>query len=180
MEETGTSLYGLLAEFDTPEDLLAASRRTYGAGYRRIDAFSPLPIHGLAEAIGHGPTRLPFLVLAMGLLGAWMGYSLQYFVSVIDYPLNVGGRPFHSWPSFIPVTFELSVLFAAFGAAGGMLIANRLPMPYHPLFHVDQFARASQDGFFLAIEAEDSQFDLEATRRFLESLHPREVFRVEP
>jgi hypothetical protein len=168
-----------MAEFEGPEDLLAAAKGTYDAGYRKIDAYSPMPIHGLSAAIGFNRTNLPYVVFICGLIGAVAGYTLQYWVHVIDYPINIGGRPLHSGLSFIPVTFELTILFAGISAFLGMLIANGLPMPYHPTFNVANFARASQDRFFLCIEAEDDQFDLEGTRRFLESLNPREVSQVE-
>ncbi len=173
-------IYGLLAEFADPDALLTASKRTYETGYRKIDAFSPYPVHGLDEAIGVKRTRLPYLVLGCGLLGALIGLSLQYWVSAIEYPLNIGGRPFFSWPSFIPITFECGILFASFSSAIGMLLANKLPMPYHPLFNVEAFARASQDRFFLCVESTDPQFDPEKTRTFLQSLNPHEVFRVDP
>ncbi|MBI2504088.1 MAG: DUF3341 domain-containing protein [Candidatus Latescibacteria bacterium] len=172
--------YGLLAEFDGPDELLAASRRTHEAGYRKIDAFSPFPVHGLDEAIGVKRTRLPYLVLTFGLLGALTGLTLQYWVSAIQYPLNIGGRPFFSWPSFIPITFECGIIGAAFSAAIGMILANKLPMPYHPLFNVAAFARASQDRFFLCVESTDPLFDPEKTRTFLQSLNPHEVFCVDP
>jgi len=173
-------LYGLLAEFADHEALLSASHRTFEAGYRQIDAFSPYPVHGLDEAVGVKRTRLPYLVLGCGLLGATLGMSLQYWVSAVEYPLNVGGRPFFSWLSFVPITFECGILFASFSAAIGMLWANKLPMPYHPLFNVESFARASQDRFFLCIESTDPTFDPEKTRAFLQSLNPHEVFRVDP
>lgn len=173
-------IYGLLAEFDGPDALLEAARRAHGAGYRELDAYSPYSVHGLDEAVGMKRTKLPYLSLVCGVIGACSGFLLQYWVSAIAYPLNVGGRPFFSWPSFIPITFEAGVLFASFGTAIGMLIANGLPMPYHPLFNVEQFARASQDRFFLCVESTDPQFDQEKTRQFLHSLNPREVFRVDP
>lgn len=178
-KETSPPFHGLMAEFEGPEDLLAAAKGTYDAGYRKIDAYSPMPIHGLAAAIGFKRTNLPYVVFICGLIGAIAGYSLQYWVHVIDYPINIGGRPLHSGLSFIPVTFELTILFAGISAFLGMLIANGLPMPYHPTFNVANFARASQDRFFLCIEAEDDQFDAEGTRRFLDSLNPREVSQVE-
>ena len=177
--ENASPLHGLMAEFEKPEDLLEASRKAFTAGYRKLDAFSPMPIHGLADSIGYQPTRLPFLVFAGGVIGAILGYGLCYWVSVIAYPLNVGGRPFHSGPAFIPVTFELTILFAALAAVFGMIVANGLPRPYHPVFNVPGFDRASQDRFFLCIEADDPRFDIEETGRFLESLHPHEVSRVE-
>ncbi len=171
-------IYGLIAEFDRPEDLRAAARRAYEEGYRKLDAFSPLPIEGLADAMGLHRTQVPLIVLAGGLLGFLGGFYLQYWIHVIDYPMNVGGRPYNSWPSFIPVTFEMTVLFAALAALLGMLALNGLPMPHHPVFNVPRFALATRDRFFLCIEARDPKFDPEATRRFLESLHAREVSEV--
>lgn len=172
--------YGLLAEFEAPEDLLAAARRAYAEGYRRMDAHSPFPVEGLAEAIGFHRTRLPLLVLIAGLVGAFVGFASQYWATVIDYPLNVGGRPLNSWPSYIPITFEVTILFAALTAVVGMIALNGLPRPYHPVFNVPAFGRASRDRFFLCIEAADPRFDREGTRRFLESLQAREVSEVVP
>ena len=177
--ETKPPLYGLMAEFDNPTDVVEAARATYDAGYRRINAYSPYPIEELAEAIGFHRTRLPIIVLIGGLLGGLIGYGLQYYVAVIDYPLNVGGRPLHSWPSFIPITFEMTVLFAAFSAVFGMLALNKLPQPYHPVFNAERFALASRDRFFLVIEARDPKFDHDRARMFLLSLNPKEVVDVE-
>ncbi len=171
-------LYGLMAEFHDPQSVVYAAKRAYQEGYRRMDAYSPFPIEELSEAIGVHHTRVPLIVLIGGILGALTGYGLQYWVSVIAYPINVGGRPFQSWPSFIPVTFELTVLFAALSAVFGMLALNGLPAPYHPVFNVPRFALATRDRFFLCIEAKDVKFDPEATRRFLESFDPREVSEV--
>ncbi len=173
------TVYGLVAEFESPDTLVAASRRAVQAGYRRLDAYTPFPIEELHEALGIHRTYVPLIVLACGLLGAMAGYGLQYWASTIAYPVNIGGRPLHSWPAFIPVTFETTVLFAAFGAVFGMLALNRLPRPYHPIFNVPRFALASRDRFFLCIEAADPAYDREATRRFLESFNPREVTEVE-
>jgi hypothetical protein len=171
-------VYGIMAEFDGPDKILAAAKAAYAAGYRRMDAYSPLPIHGLSEAIGLEKTILPRIVLAGGILGGIGGFSLQYWASVINYPINIGGKPLNSWPSFIPVTFECTILLAALSAVFGMLALNGLPQPYHPVFNVERFERASRDRFFLCIEARDKQFDRKATREFLASLDPREVNEV--
>jgi len=181
MEHTKSepTLYGLLAEFESPEALLAAAKRTYEAGYRKLDAYSPFPIHGLAEAIGFHRNGLPLVVFVGGLIGCGGGFFLQYFASVVDYPINVAGRPFNSWPAFIPVTFEMTVLVAAFFAVLGMLALNGLPRPHHPVFNSPRFALASRDRFFLCVEANDPKFDLDETRQFLEGLAPYEVSEIE-
>jgi len=175
---TASGLHGLMAEFAGPEELVAAARRAYAAGYRRMDAYSPFPVEGLSDAIGFRRTWVPWLVLGGGLIGVTAGFALQYWTSVFAYPLNVGGRPLVSLPAYVPVMFELMILLAAFAAVGGMLALNRLPEPYHPVFNVSRFARASQDGFFLCIEASDPRFDLQRTRRFLQELQPIEVYDV--
>jgi hypothetical protein len=172
-------LYGLIAEFDNPEGLLAAAHRARAEGYRRMDAFTPMPIEGLAEAVGFEKTRLPLAVLIGGLCGCVGGFLLQYYPSVVDYPLNIGGKPFNSWPAFVPVTFELTILAAALTTVFGMLAMNGLPTPYHPVFNVPQFELASRNRFFLCIKARDSKFDLEKTKQFLKELKAREVFEVE-
>jgi hypothetical protein len=177
---TGPSLYGLMAEFDKPEALIEASRRAHEQGYRRFDAYTPYPVEGLTEALGFHKTRVSLIVLIGGITGCLTGFFLQYYVAVIDYPLNIAGRPLNSWPSFIPITFEVTVLFAALSAVFGMLALNGLPTPHHPVFNVPRFALASKDRFFLAIEARDPKFDTEATRQFLQSLGAREVSDVEP
>jgi len=173
------NLHGMIAEFDNPDDLLAAARKAYAEGYRKMDAYSPMPVHGLAEAIGFKRRELPLLVLLGGIAGAIGGFGLMCWITVIDYPLNVGGRPLNSWPSYIPITFETTVLFAAFAAVLGMLALNGLPMPYHPIFNAHRFAMASHNAFFLCIESEDAKFDLVETRKFLAGLHSREVTEVE-
>jgi Protein of unknown function (DUF3341) len=172
-------IYGVMAEFDNPEMLSAAAERAHAAGYRRMDAYSPFPIEGLAEVIGFKRTQLPLIVLIGGILGGIGGFYLQYWTSVIDYPLIVGGKPYNSWPAFIPVTFETTILGAALAAVLGMLGLNGLPMPYHPVFNVERFALASRDRFFLCIEAADPKFDLENTVEFLRSLNPTSIHEVE-
>ncbi len=166
-------IYGLLAEFDDADKLVAATQAARTAGYRRLDAYSPFPVDGLAEALGFTRTPLGWIVLAGGLLGALAGFGLQYYTAVIALPLNVGGKPFNSWPSFIPITFETTILGAALAAVFGLLLLNGLPMPYHPVFNIGSFARASQDGFFLCIETTDPQFDGQKTREFLQGLQAR-------
>jgi hypothetical protein len=173
------SLYGVIAEFDNPDDLVAAVRQARYAGYRKMDAYTPFPVEELHDALRLGPTLVPFIVLIGGILGAALGYFLQYYISVIYYPLNIGGRPLHSWPAFIPVTFEMTVLVAGLFAVLGMLALNGLPMPYHPVFNTPDFSLASHDRFYLCIEAADPRFDLEDTRRFLDRLQPRRVSEVE-
>jgi len=172
-------LYGVMAEFDSPEALLEAARQTHKEGYRRFDCYTPFPIHGLTEAMGVREAKLPWTVFIFGLIGAMFGFGLQVYTSAVDYPLNVGGRDLISWPYFIPITFECMVLFAAFSAFIGMLAYNGLPAPYHPVFNVPQFARSSVDRFFLCIEARDPKFDLERTRAFLQSLNPISISEVE-
>jgi hypothetical protein len=167
-----------LAEFDSAAHLVAAARRVRDEGYQKTDAFSPFPVEGLDEALGVRQTRLPFLVLLGGLIGCVGGYFMLWYSAVIDYPFNIGGRPFHSWPAFIPITFELTILTAALFTVFAVLGLNGLPMPYHPVFNVPSFALASRDRFFLCVEAIDPKFHLEETRRFLESLSPREVNEV--
>jgi hypothetical protein len=174
------AIYGLMAEFDGPEALLEAARRSFAEGYRRMDAYSPFPVDGLAEAIGFHKTRLPLLVLIGGIIGCAGGFYLQYWASVIDYPMNIGGRPLNSWPMFIPVTFELTILVAGLTAVLGLLALNGLPMPYHPVFNVERFQFATRNRFFLCIESGDPKFDREGTRRFLKSCGPQGVYDVEP
>ncbi|MBI1816698.1 MAG: DUF3341 domain-containing protein [Deltaproteobacteria bacterium] len=168
-----------MAEFSEPNELIAAVRRAREAGYRQLDAYTPYPIEEVSEALGFHHNRLPLLVLIGGILGGLGGYGLQYWASVIEYPINVGGRPFHSWVSFIPITFECTVLVAALTAVLGMLALNGLPMPYHPVFNVPRFALATRDRFFLCIEGTDPLFDRDTTRRFLERQVPRSISEVE-
>ena len=171
-------LYGVIAEFNDPQTLLDAANATREAGYTSIDAFSPFPIHGLDEAIGFHKSRLNMIVLGMGLLGGLSGFLMCWYANVIAYPLNIGGKPYNSWPAWIPITFEMTILLAAFGAVFGMLALNGLPMPYHPVFNVRRFDSASRDKFFLVIQARDPKFKLDEARSFLQALGPREVTDV--
>ena len=176
---TDAPLYGLIAEFEDADVLLEQARATYQAGYRKLSAYSPFPIAELPAAIGLRPSRLPWLVLIGGIIGAVVGFGLQYYAAVIDYPWNIGGRPLNSWPSFIIITFEMTILFAAGTAVLGMLLLNKLPQLYHSVFNAPRFKLASQDRFFLCIEAKDPKFDPVQTRQFLEGLGPAEVVAVE-
>jgi hypothetical protein len=178
MRSKSPSVYGLMAEFENPNALVAATYRAHYEGYRRMDAYSPFPIEELHEALGVHHTRLPLIVLIGGIVGGIGGYLLQYWANSIAYPLNVAGKPFNAWPMFIPVTFECVIAGAALAAVLGMLGLNGLPMPYHPVFNVPRFALASRNRFFLCIESADPRFDIEATRRFLETLGPEEVTTV--
>ncbi len=171
-------IYGLIAEFDTPTEIVVAARRAHEEGYRRMDAYSPFPVEGLAESIGFKRNRVSLVCLVGGLLGLATAYVLQYWISFIAYPVNIGGRPFHSWPSFIIVTFELTILFGGLSAAIGMLVMNGLPLPYHPVFNVPSFSAATRDKFFLCIEAADPRFDRMATYAFLSSLDPNTITEV--
>jgi len=173
-----TLIYGLMAEFDNPTDLVAAARKTYDAGYKKIDAYSPFPIEELGEAIGCHKNAVPLVVLIGGILGGLSGYMMQYWIATISYPINIAGRPMHSWPSFIVVTFEMTILFAGIFAVFGMLALNGLPMPYHPVFNVPRFAFATKDRFFLIVFSSDPKYDTAQTRAFLEGLHPRSLSEV--
>jgi ActD protein len=167
--------YGIVAEFATAEQLLGATRRAHAAGFRQMDAYTPFPVEGLSDALGFHPKTVPLIGLIGGMVGAATGYAMQFFIHAISLPINVGGRPLNSWPSFIPVTFEMGVLFSALSLFFGILILNKLPQPYHPLFDIEAFARASRDRFFLCIEARDPHFDFDATRQFLLELGALEV-----
>jgi hypothetical protein len=171
-------IYGLLAEFDNPEELVQAVRRARNAGYRKMDAYTPFPVEGLAEELGFHHTALPLIVLMGGIVGCVGGLLLQYWIAAVDYPLNIGGRPLNSWPAFIPVTFELTILVAALSAVLGMLGLNGLPRPHHPLFNSPRFALASRNRFFLCIESADRQFNRESTEKFLAELNPKGVSQV--
>ncbi len=173
-------LYGLMAEFATAKELVEACRRTHAAGYRKLDAYSPYPIHDLSHALHHEKSKVPFFVLCGGLVGALAGFGLAWFTSVHVYPMNIGGRPLNSWVSFIPVTFEMTILFAGLTGLVSMLALNGLPRPHHPVFNVPRFAaHASTDRFFLCIETTDPLFDRERTEAFLRSLDSSEVSEVE-
>ncbi|HEY9899072.1 MAG TPA: DUF3341 domain-containing protein [Pantanalinema sp.] len=172
------ALYGVMACFETQEEVLDAAKHARAAGYRRMDAFTPYPIEGLSEAIGFERIRLPLLVLIGGICGCVGGFGMQYVAMVHGYPYDVGGRPLNSWPSFVPITFEVTILVAALAAVFGMLVASGLPRPHHPVFAVPGFERATFDRFFLCIEAEDPMFERDATRRFLEALNPTDVSDV--
>ena len=176
---TRPAIYGVMAEFDDPTAVVAATRRAYEEGYRRMDAYSPYPIEALSEAVGPHKERLPLIVLIGGIVGMLGGFGMQYYVAVINYPLNVGGKPLFSWPAFIPITFETTVLGAAMAAIFGMLALNGLPEPYHPVFNAPNFALATRDRFFLVIESRDPKFDREATTNFLRGLGAQEVADVE-
>jgi hypothetical protein len=171
-------IYGVTAEFDNPTALVNAARAAREKGYRKLDAYSPFPIEELSDALHLHHNRLPLIVLIGGIVGGLTGYLLQYYVTVIEFPINIGGRPLHSWPAYIIITFELTILFAAISCVLGLLGLCGLPTPYHPMFNVPRFATASRNRFFLCIEASDPLFDHDRTAEFLESLEPREVSEV--
>src|SRR6476659_9922806 len=173
-----TPIYGMMAEFDSASDLVAAARKTYEAGYRKIDAYSPFPIEELAEAIGFHKNRVPLVTLIGGLFGGLGGYFMQYWMNVDSYPVVIGGKPYHSWPAFIVVTFEMTILFGGIFAVLGMLALNGLPMPYHPVFNVSRFAMATKDRFFLIVFSTDLKYSPAGTRQCLESLGPRSISEV--
>ena len=172
------AIYGILAEFDSSTDLVYAAKAAYAAGYRKMDAYSPFPIEEASDAIGFHTSRVPLIVLLGGLLGGLSGYGLQYWINVISYPLNIGGKPYNAWPAFIVPTFEMTILFAGLAGVLGMFALNGLPMPYHPLFNVDRFSAVTRDKFFLCVEAADPKFDVVDTQRFMESLKPLSISEV--
>jgi len=171
-------LFGLIAEYDTPEQVLVAAEAARKAGYTRMDAYTPHPVEGLDDALGLAPTHLGYVVLAMGLFGAAAGYFLQWYSAAVFYPLNIGGRPLHDWPTYVVITFEVTVLLAAFTAGLYMLARNGLPRPYHPVFNTPGFERATRDGYYLCIETVDPRFDEDGVRGFLEGTAPVAVHRV--
>lgn len=173
------NLHGIMAEFDTPTELVEAARRVRDAGYVKTDAFSPFPLHEIDEALGIKRSILPYLIFAGGITGLMAGIGLEYFVHVYDYPIIVGGRPHFSLPAFIPPAYELTILFASFVAVFGMLFLNGLPSPYHPVFNVPRFALATREKFFLIIQSNDEKYDYSETRAFMEGLGAQEVFDVE-
>lgn len=180
MEKDSAKIFGVLARFPDPETLVHVTRQVTEAGYRNLDAYTPFPVEGLAEAMRLKPSKLPYAVLAGGIFGGILGYFMQYFATVIAMPLNIGGRPLHSWPAYIPITFELTILLAALGGVLALFVATRFPQPYHPVFNVADFQKhASQDGFYLGIEARDPRFDLVQTPKFLESLGAILVSEIE-
>jgi hypothetical protein len=177
--EKEQGIYGLVAEFADAESLLKAAEKVYQGGYTHTDAYTPYPVEELLEVLGKHPSKLPWIILAGGLTGGTGGFLMQAWCAGIDYAQNIGGRPLFSWPAFLPITFEATVLSSAICAVFGMILLNGLPMPYHPLFNVEQFAKASKNAFFLGIEAGDPRFDREKTKSFLQGLQPRGVYEVE-
>lgn len=175
-----TPIYGLMAEFESPAEIVEAAEAARAAGYQRVDAYTPFPVAGLPEAIGFNRTRLPLIIFIGGLIGCVGGFGLQYWCAKVNYPVNVAGRPLNSWPMFVPVTFELTILAAAIAAVVGLFALNGLPMPYHPVFNVPEFVRASRNRFFLCVEARDPHFDVEKTRQFFETLHAHSIYEVKP
>jgi hypothetical protein len=173
-----TPLYGIMAEFDSASDLVGAARKTHEAGYRKIDAYSPFPVEELAEAIGFHTNRVALVTLIGAITGGLTGYLMQYWMNAVNYPVMVGGKPPHSWPAFIPITFEMTILFGGISAVLGMLALNGLPMPYHPVFNVPRFAMATKDRFFLIVFSTDPKYKVGEVRQFLESLGPRSISEV--
>jgi hypothetical protein len=176
----GPRIHGVMGEFSDPQDLLDAIEQVRGEGYTRLDAYTPYPIEEVWEAIGHHKSPVPLIVLIGGIVGGLSGFFLQYWVAAIEYPLNIGGRPYNSWPAFIPVTFECTILGAVLAAVAGVFILNGLPEPYHPVFNVPRFALASSNRYFLCIEARDPMFDRERAHLLLLSLKAAEVTDVAP
>lgn len=170
--------WGLMAEFGTADALLDAAKRVRAAGYRRLEAYSPFPIDGLAEELGYERSPVPFWTFLGGLFGGMAGYFMQWYSAVVDYPVNIAGRPIHSWPMFVPVSFEMAVLGGAFAAVITFLVASGLPRLRHPLFASPDFDLATRNRFFLCVRREDPAFDAQHTRRLLESLQPLKCVEV--
>lgn len=180
MSKQKHNLFGILAEFESPAKLYHGCEKIRDAGYKKWDAYSPFPVHGLEKAMGLPASKVPWIVLVCGLTGASGGFLMQWWMSAVSYPLVISGKPLLSWPAFVPVTFELGVLFAAFGAVFGMFALNRLPQPYHPLFQSTNFDRVTDDKFFVAIEALDPQFDPKDTAAFLQSIGAVNIELIDP
>jgi hypothetical protein len=178
MTATDHPLHGLVAEYETPEELLAGAQKAHASGYRRMDAYTPFAVEGLEECLEAHGRRVSLITLLCGITGGLTGYGMQAFAAMFDYPLNVGGRPLHSWPAFIPITFELTILFAAVGGAIGMFILNGLPCPHHPIFDTPHFEERNEARFYLCIETKDPLFDAGRTREFLDSTHPAHIWEV--
>jgi hypothetical protein len=180
MADTPRKLYGLVARFDNQEALIDAARRVSQEGFHNFDAYTPYPVEELSRAMKLKPSLLPLVMLGGGVTGAVGGFLMQAFAMGVDYPLNIGGRPLFSWPTYIPITFELTILLAALGGIAGLFVFTRLPQPYHPVFNFEDFLQhGSQDAFYLGIEASDPKFDLERTRKYLQGLHPVQIAEVE-
>ncbi len=180
MDKNSPKIYGILARFPDSETLVKATRAVTEDGYRHIDAYTPFPVEELSKALRLPPSRLPLAILAGGIIGGLTGYLMQFYATVIDVPLNIGGRPLHSWPAYIPITFELTILLAAFGGVIGLFVFTGFPQPYHPVFNSEDFQKhGTQDGFYLGIEARDPKFDLADTRKFLENLGAILVTEIE-
>jgi hypothetical protein len=180
MDKNSSKIYGILASFSNPESLLHATRKVTDAGYRRTDTYTPFPIEGLSEAMRLPTSWMPLAVLVGGIIGGLLGYGMQFFATVIDLPLNIGGRPLHSWPAYIPITFEVTVLFAAFGGLLALFLVTGLPQPYHPVFNSEDFQKhGSQDGFYLSISKDDPKYNEDETPKFLESLGAIQVTEIE-
>jgi hypothetical protein len=177
-DDDAPKVYAMVAEFDTAADLLAAAEKVRDAGFKEVDCYTPFPVHGLSEAMGFRDARMPWLIFCGGSIGALAGYTLQYYTAVVDYPLNVGGKPLNSLPSFFPVMFEATILLSAITAVFGMLALNKLPRPYHSIFNTPGFERASQDRFFLEIGSGDAKYDSARTREFMIGLNPLHVNEV--
>jgi hypothetical protein len=178
-EPTTPLLHGILAEFAEPEALIAAIRKVRGQGYSKLEAYTPFPVEGLTDELGHKRTKIQWIILCGGLVGGLGGFGLQCWINLVAYPINYGGRPQFSWPAFMPVTFELTVLAAAFSAVVGMIVLNGLPQPYHPVFNVKEFDAASKDKFFLCVESGDAKFDVESVKSALKAAGATAVFEVE-